>query len=760
MIPRRGIVLTVWLAALAASVPGCGPRAGGTPLVPTLPGDGDEHTAKPVAPRGETGNKSSDPWAGRTDLLPPPAVVPPSPVQLPPVTRYRLPNGLQVIVAEDHDLPIVEIELAIKVGREDAPRDKTGIAELAAALLIKGSKGLDDAAITEAIDVVGGTLSANASYEASLVRCSVLARDLGTCLKLVPAAVAAPTFPEDEMRSMVGQLGMGVLQQREDPARLATAHFQNLLWGDKHPRGWVASQQSLSNIQRKDVQEWHRTWFRPNNAVLSVAGDVDAKKLRAALTRAFRGWRKGNVPKREVFEEPSLHGVEVRLVDEPELAQAQIRVGHLGIAHRSEDFFDTLVVNQVLGGGIASRLARAVGTGTEAGRSASSSFDRNLDRGAFMARATARTKDTVTVLRQVVQEIQRMAATGPTDAERVDAISSIAGQYVAGFESITTLANSLLAADLHGLGEAYVRDFPLKLGNVSKESARLAASKHFDAGNLAVVVVGDAKEIAPQLKALGLNFDKVGYREAIAAYERAPEPEDPAAADAEGRRILEKALAAKGGAARLAAVKSMLLVGNAKARVKQPGGGAEQKLEAKVRRLYVAPNRMRRDTELEGGKAVTVIVLDGNSAWASQVQGGQTQTTELPPQFVEALREELWRDQEFILLRYKEKGTQVAALPEKEIDGAPHYAVRVTRVDGNVSVTLYLDKKTLLLRRMTYSAEGNMATEDFRDYRTVDGIKVAHERRIADAASSFEVKVEKAQFNLNVDEKVFAKPSK
>ena len=102
----------------------------------------------------------------------------------------------------------------------------------------------------------------------------------------------------------------------------------------------------------------------------------------------------------------------------------------------------------------------------------------------------------------------------------------------------------------------------------------------------------------------------------------------------------------------------------------------------------------------------------------------------------------------------------MAALPDKDIDGKPHHAVRLTRVDGKVSVTLYLDKKTFLLRRMTYSAEGNVATEDYRDYKEIGGIQVAHRRRIADAASSFEVTVEKAQFNLELDEKVFVKPSK
>src|SRR4029453_17243608 len=150
--------------------------------------------------------------------------------------------------------------------------------------------------------------------------------------------------------------------------------------------GWIDSEQSVAALKRDDLVAWHKAWFVPNNAILVVSGDVDPKKLKLDLERTFSVWKKGAVPPTPQYKEPGLSGSRIRLVDKPGQTQTHIRIGQFGIKHDDPRFFDTLVWNYVLGGGaFSSRLMKVVRV--EGGKTygASSSFDRNLDKGSCVA---------------------------------------------------------------------------------------------------------------------------------------------------------------------------------------------------------------------------------------------------------------------------------------------------------------------------------------------------------------------------------------
>jgi len=202
--------LVLSLFVLAA----CGPKPAPAPI-PTLPGDGDAHVAKPPSPAPAV----ADAWAGRTDLITAPAAAPPAAVELPRIDELKLSNGLQVYVVKSDRLPVVSFQLAVRAGRMHEPRTRLGVAEFTADMLVKGSRSRDALALAKAIDFVGGTIAADATFEATLVSCSVLARDTSTCLKLLPEVVTQPTFPEAEITKVREQLLEGVedapLQRRE-----------------------------------------------------------------------------------------------------------------------------------------------------------------------------------------------------------------------------------------------------------------------------------------------------------------------------------------------------------------------------------------------------------------------------------------------------------------------------------------------------------------------------------------------------------------
>jgi hypothetical protein len=185
-------------------------------------------------------------------------------------------------------------------------------------------------------------------------------------------------------------------------------------------------------------------------------------------------------------------------------------------------------VNYTLGGGgFASRLQTVVRVKGGKSYGAHSDFERWRTRGAFQASAATRTPETAATLKLLVDEIARMHDQGPTAEDLAAAKANLAGAYPMRFQGPGDVAGALLAAELHGLGEAYVREYPVRVDAVTLDAARAAAAKRLDPKNLVVVIVGKADEVGPQLDRAGLVYDKVGYLEPISAREfarRAPRP--------------------------------------------------------------------------------------------------------------------------------------------------------------------------------------------------------------------------------------------
>ena len=199
-------------------------------IIPTLPGDGNAHTAKPP-PMPPEPDEPSDPWEDREDLIEAPPTKSARGLQLPPIERFSLANGLEVIVVQNNRLPNVSMQLALKTGRNASSRDKMGLARFTAAMLTKGTRTRTALQLAEQIDQVGGSLGANASFEATLVSCSSLVKHLRTCATLLADVTINPKFPKREMELVRNQL-LGLLASRKDDAgSMANAHVQNLLWG-------------------------------------------------------------------------------------------------------------------------------------------------------------------------------------------------------------------------------------------------------------------------------------------------------------------------------------------------------------------------------------------------------------------------------------------------------------------------------------------------------------------------------------------------
>lgn len=737
------------LAALAAAA--CGPKP--TPIpIPLLPGDGDSHVAKPPAPAKPTAN---DPWAGRTDLIVAPAPPPPAAVELPPIETFTLANGLSVFVVKSDRLPVVSLQLAVRAGRMHEPRARLGVAEITADMLVKGTRRRDAAQLAKAIDFVGGTIAVDATFEATLMSCSVLRRNLGTCLELLPEMLTQPAFPEPELVKAADQMRGQIRNRLDDAGALASQHVQNLLWGPDHVRGWVVGEPAIAALKRDDLVAWHKTWFVPNNAMLVVAGDVDPKRVRAELEQAFAAWKKSPIPPPPSYKEPGLSGSRIRIVDKPGQTQTHIRVAQFGIKHEDPRFFDTLVWNYVLGGGaFSSRLMKVVRVDGGKAYGASSSFDRNLDKGSFVAQTFTRNAEALATTKLLLREIEKMAKEGPSNEEVSAAVANIAGGYGLRFQAASDVGAALIGAELHGFGREYLANFAVAVGKVDAASAKQAAAEILDPKSYVIVMVGDAKDLEPQLKKEGWRYQKVSFVDPISPPPELPEaPIDPKVAAA-ARKLVDEAIEAKGGRAKLAAIQGFRMIATGTTTI----GG--QAVPVEIERLFVTPDKMRIDATL-GGRVKVIVAVNGKTGWqlAPDQSGQKLALTEFGAADVAQVDFERWREPELILLKAADPAARIWTAPDEVLDGKPHGVVKLRTPFGGLDVSLYVDRKTKLVTKMTYTEGPSSQSDLFGDYKDVGGVKIAHARHSTGARET-KLEIKSVDLAPKVDPKLFDKPAK
>lgn len=747
-------------AALLIALAGiaCGPRPKPAPI-PTLPGDGDQNVAKPPP---STKPAVDDPWAGKTDLITAPAAKAPAPVELGPIDNFKLANGLTVFVVKSDRLPVVSMQLAVRAGRIQEPAARLGVAEIAGDMLVKGTKKRDALAIAKAIDFVGGTISANTTFEATLLSCSVLARNANTCLDLLPEMITQPAFPETELIRVKEQSIAEVRQRLDDANALASQHVQNLLWGNEHVRGWVTSEQSIAAVRREDLVAWHKAWFQPNNSILVVSGDVDAKKIKGDLERAFGSWQKGSVAPAPQYKEAGLSGSRIRLVDKPGQTQTHIRIAQYGIKHEDPRFWDTLVWNYILGsGGFSARLTKVVRVQGGKAYGASSSFDRNVDKGSFVVSTFTRNAEAIATTKLMLGEIAKMAKDGPTDDEVAAAIANIAGGYGLRFQAAADIGAALIGAELHGFGREYLQNFPIQVGKVTTASAKQVASEVLDPKAYVVVMVGDAKDLEPQLKAAGWKYQKVAFTDPVSPPVVASDgPIDPKLAAA-AKQIVEEALTAKGGKAKIAALKGFRMEATGTTTIQG------QTVPVDIDRIYILPDKMRIDATL-AQRVKVVVAVDGKKGWqvAPDQSGQKMQLVDIGAADLASIDFERWREPELILLKAADKDARISAAPDENmskhsdssLDGRPHSVVKLQTPYG-VEVLLYIDKKTKLLSRLSFSEGGISQLDDFSDYKEVKGIKIAHKRFSAGSGRTTKLELKNVSLDPAYDPKQFAKPA-
>jgi zinc protease len=442
------------------------------------------------------------------DRTHPPQPGPPPPLNLPAIQKRQLSNNLPVWIVELHEVPVAQVNLVVLSGSTNDPAGKFGISSVTAAMLEQGAGSRSALDIADAIDYLGADLGAASGIDSSAVRLHVPVARLADALPIMADVVLRPTFPADELERLRRQRLTSLLQARDDPGTIAALTFSRVLYGPAHRYGTATAgtAETIKSFTAADLRAFYQATFRPDNAALLVVGDVAADKATALLESAFGAWKAQGqgaaAAKLPPVQEPAKR--EVVLVDKPDAAQSQIRIGWIGVPRSTPDYFPIQVLNTILGGSFSSRLNMNLREKHGYAYGAGSGFDMRASAGPFAASAGVQTDKTAEALKEFFVELEAIQKPVPAE-EFTRAKNYVALRFPEAFETTGDISRRLEDMLVYHLPEDYFLKYVENIQAVAAADVQRAAQKYIQPARFLVVVVGDLKKIEPGIRALNLG---------------------------------------------------------------------------------------------------------------------------------------------------------------------------------------------------------------------------------------------------------------
>jgi len=446
--------------------------------------------------------------AQHPDRKQPPPLGPAPALKLPAIQKQLLSNGLAVWIVEHHEVPLAQINLIVRSGSAADPIGKYGVGNLTAAMLDEGAGTRSSLELADAIEFLGANLSTASSFDASSVRMSVPVSKLAEALPLMSDVALRPSFPVSELDRLRKERLTGLLQARDNAGALIQLAFPRIVFGPTHRYGTSANglPATIEALTVDDLKTFYRSHFRPDNATLLVVGDLTPATALPMLEKAFGHWKAGGMAPlvADVPNAPQLTKRQVYLVDKPEAAQSQIRIGWVGVSRSTPDYAVLEVLNTVLGGSFTSRLNQNLREKHGYAYGASSGFDMRLSAGPFLAAAGVQTDKTADALKEFFNELNGILTPVPPD-ELAKARNYVALGFPGEFETTSDMARKLEELVIYSLPDTTFSNFVPSVTAVTAADLQRAAARFIQPERMAVVVVGDLKVIEGPIRALNLG---------------------------------------------------------------------------------------------------------------------------------------------------------------------------------------------------------------------------------------------------------------
>lgn len=425
--------------------------------------------------------------------------MPPEPEKMkalsfPEFKEFDLKNGLQAVVVEHHEQPVVSVYFVLRAGSALDPDGKSSLAEFTATMLNKGTKSKNSDQLAEWIESVGGDFNANATNDASIVYVDVLSEYLDVAYQFLAEVMLTPTFPEDELETERKRVKTALEFQLSDAQSMADRHFNEVVYGN-HPYAVQPVVETVEAVSRDDLAAFHKRNYVANNAMLFVVGDVNPKQVKKDVEKYFGKWAGGTPDKVEFPEPPERTARNISLYHRPNSVQTNIYLGQTGVRPDDPDWPALTVGNRILGDGATGRLFMILREEKGWTYGAYSNFSKPVDVGYFRATANVRTEVSDSALTEMMHQIDRMVEEPVSEEELAAAKSYLVGNFPTTIETPGQIASQIGTAMLLGLEKKSIEEYRKKIAKVTIEDVQTVMARHVQPDRLAMVLVGDATQV-------------------------------------------------------------------------------------------------------------------------------------------------------------------------------------------------------------------------------------------------------------------------
>lgn len=640
---------------------------------------------------------------------------------------FTLPNGLQVLIVENHKLPKVSFSLNID-NSPYAEGTKKGVANLTSSLIGNGSKKISKDAFNEEIDFLGAELS----FYASGASGSSLSKYSGRILELMADGALNPNFTQEEFDKEKDKLLENLKTQEKSVAAVA-GRVQNVLaFGKDHPSGEYLSEETIKNVTLADVENNYNTYFVPENAYLVIIGDVKFKETKKAVEKLFGSWVKASAPSVKYTDPVNVQYSQINFVDMPNAVQSEIALQNtVNLKMTDKDYFATIVANQILGGDFNSYLNMNLREAHGWTYGARSGIGGSKYVSTFRASTQVRNAVTDSAVVEFFKEIKKIRTEKVTDEMLANVKAGYVGKFVMQIEKPQTVAGYALRIKTQGLPEDFYENYIKNINAVTAEEVMAAANKYFLEDKIRVVIVGKGSDVIPGLEKLKIPmfyFDKFG------APTSKPVMKKAAPAGVTVKTVLDNYIKAVGGEKAVKGVKTISTVASGEIQ------GTPLEMNTKVTSANKLSNEMK-----AMGMSIMKQVVNEKGAYVTQ----QGKRKDLDGEKLADAKENAMP---FPELTMAAKAT-ITLDGIESFNGADAYVIK----DGKT--THYYDVNTGLKigQAVTQEANGQKMTQitNYSDYKEVKGIKVPYKVSMSFGPQEIEFKTTDVKINEGVSDADF-----
>lgn len=437
--------------------------------------------------------------------------------RFPDIERLVLSNGLPIYFAKMEGLPVSTFSLLLPSGALREEPSKAGLATLTGALLESGTEDLSAEEISSRLEGLGVRLHVGASWEVAHVDFTALTSKVKDASELVARLVKSPAFPVAEVERMKNHQVAAILQRRAEPRGFANELASRYIFADESPfaRPLSGTTESVGSFVSDDVRAYHSACYSPHGAALVVAGAIDAEAVLENAERCFGAWEGPQLPRIAPVTKPRAEGLQAIIIERRGAVQSEIRIGHIGVARNTPDFFALTVMNTILGGAFSSRLNMNLREKHGFTYGVRSTFVMRRSPGPFLVSTAVQTEVTGAALREIIAELERIREGDVTKSELEDAKQFVAGTFPLPLQTTDGVASRLAELFVYDLPDSYLDEFPERTLSVDVAEVRRAANDHIHPDRLAILVLGDPEAVKPQLESLGISAVQVVRQEDV-----------------------------------------------------------------------------------------------------------------------------------------------------------------------------------------------------------------------------------------------------